>query len=166
MKYNKIEVNGTTIIAFDDGSIEKPFHGRTKRTFGTRLKDGYMITRVGDRKWLMHRIIAIAFGLDISGGLQVDHINGNKSDNRLKNLRSATNRFNSIAFQKVRSGVSSKFRGVCWHKRKGKWHSQIMVNGKQRHIGYYNKEIDAALAYDEAAKINGFSKESLNLKEL
>jgi hypothetical protein len=164
MKYNKIEVNGTPIIAFDDGSIEKPFHGRTKRTFGTRLKDGYMITRVGDRKWLMHRIIAMAFGLDLSGGLQVDHINGNKSDNRLKNLRSVTNQFNSTAFRRVKSGASSKFRGVYWNKRKGKWHSRIKVNGKQKHIGYYNNEIGAALAYDEASKINGYPKESLNLK--
>lgn len=164
MKYNKIKVNGAPIIAFDDGSIEKPFHGRTKRTFGTRDKDGYMVTRVGDSKWPMHRIIAMAFGLDISGGLQVDHINGNKSDNRPENLRSATNRFNSIAFQKVRSGVSSKYRGVSWHKRKGKWNSKIKVNGKQKHIGYYNNEIEAAMAYDGAAKINGFAKEALNLK--
>ena len=164
MKYNKIEVNGAPIIAFDDGSIEKPFHGRTKRTFGTRHKDGYMVTGVGGRQWLMNRIIAIAFGLDLSGKLQVDHINGNKSDNRLKNLRSVTNQFNCTAFRRVKSGASSKFRGVCWHKRKGKWHSQIMVNGKRKHIGYYNNEIEAAMAYDGAAKINGYPEESLNLK--
>jgi hypothetical protein len=39
-----------------------------------------------------------------------------------------------------------------------------MVNGKQNHIGYYNNEIEAAMAYDEAAKINGYPEESLNLK--
>jgi len=164
MKYNKIEVNGTPVIAFDDGSIEKPFHGRPKRTFGTRRKDGYMVVGVGDRMWRVHRIIASAFGLDLSGGLQVDHINGNKSDNRLENLRSVTNQFNCTAFKKVAAGASSKFRGVHWHKRKGRWHSRIQVNGRQKHIGYYNNEIEAALAYDEAAKINGYPEESLNLK--
>lgn len=47
---------------------------------------------------------------------------------------------------------SSKYRGVCWLKERKAWRARIEVNGKREHLGYFNTEEEAALAYDERAK--------------
>jgi hypothetical protein len=51
-----------------------------------------------------------------------------------------------------RTGLSSQYRGVGWHKKNYKWQATIWMNGKLRHLGYYEDEEDAARAYDRAAR--------------
>jgi len=85
--------------------------------------------------------------------LVVDHINHNGWDNRKANLRHATrsqNNFNRSIIKKEDS--SSKNKGVSWKKDKKKWQAQIYVNGQFKFLGYFKNEIQAAKAYDEAAK--------------
>ena len=94
-------------------------------------------------------------------GLEIDHINGNPLDNRKENLRHVThaqNQCNSIA-----RGGSSKYKGVCWKKERGKWFVQIQKNGKRCHLGYYKTEQDAAIAYNEAALIHFGAYARLNV---
>lgn len=81
----------------------------------------------------------------------VDHKNGNRTDNRPKNLREATNAQN-IANSNSRKGSSSKYLGVCFSKNHGKWLANITSNNKNYYIGIYSNEVDAALAYNEQAK--------------
>jgi hypothetical protein len=69
----------------------------------------------------------------------IDHINGIRNDNRICNLRSVTKQEN--AFNRTTS------KGYHWHKRANKWHSQIKVNDKRIHLGYFNTEEDAREAY-------------------
>lgn len=88
--------------------------------------------------------------------LQVDHINGNKLDNRKENLRVCTSRENTIN-SKIRSDSTTGFKGVTKKKwgTKGqfKYCARITVEGGKRvHLGYFNKAEDAAKAYDKAAK--------------
>lgn len=80
----------------------------------------------------------------------VDHINGDKLDNRPTNLREATNGQN-IANSKSREGSSSKYLGVSWNKVNRNWTAYITSNWKGRHIGSYATEEQAALAYNKAA---------------
>lgn len=80
----------------------------------------------------------------------VDHINGNKLDNRPINLREATNGEN-IANSRSREGSSSKYLGVCWSKAHGKWIANITKHGKCMHLGLFVSEEAAALAYNAAA---------------
>ena len=85
--------------------------------------------------------------------LVVDHINHNGLDNRKSNLRPSTrtqNNMNRLCIK--RKGSPSKYKGVMWHKHTKKWNVQICYNGKRRTIGYFNDEIEATKAYDEAAK--------------
>ena len=84
-------------------------------------------------------------------GKQTDHVNGVKLDNRKKNLRSATSKENMANRCSVK-GSSSRFKGVSLFKRNGKWTAQIRADGKLKYLGLFNKEEDAAMAYDEEAK--------------
>jgi hypothetical protein len=94
----------------------------------------------------MHRLI-----LQAGDGQSVDHINGDGLDNRRANLRFATpsqNQHNRRGSAKA----SSSYKGVFWHKGSRKWLAQITVNWKAIYLGLYADEMEAALAYDCAAR--------------
>lgn len=83
--------------------------------------------------------------------MQIDHKNDNGLDNRKLNLRVCTSGQNAQN-RPSQKGASSKFKGVSWSKKKKKWRSVLHQNDKSIHIGYYDNEIEAACAYDKAAK--------------
>jgi len=92
----------------------------------------------------------------------LDHIDGDRCNNRPDNLRLSTHKENTRAFKRVRKGVSSKWRGVSWYKCYSKWRSAIMVDGKQKHLGYFTCEKEAALAFNYAAIKYGYYPEAFN----
>lgn len=86
------------------------------------------------------------------GVVRVDHQDGNGLNNQKHNLRPATNRQNLQGFRRKPPAVTSKFRGVCWHRQYRKWQAQIKIDGKQTWLGRFTVEADAAHAYDTAAR--------------
>jgi hypothetical protein len=85
-------------------------------------------------------------------GLLVDHANGNGLDNRRSNLRPATVAENAHNRRKCSPRKSSRFKGVRWNRNNKQWAVSIIDNHKSIFIGYFDNEITAAKAYDEAAK--------------
>lgn len=109
---------------------------------------GYWWMSIDGRRYLAHRVA----WLHVYGewpALQIDHINGIRTDNRIANLRQATqsqNNGNCPAHSRNQSG----HKGVCWSKRRMKWVAQIMVNGKSSHLGYFDDVEAAAAVYRQA----------------
>lgn len=95
---------------------------------------------------LMHRDL-----IDVPEGMVIDHINRKPLDNRKANLRPATRTQNACNNTK-RPGGTSKYKGVSLNKNSGKWVARIYVNRRRNHLGSFKNEIDAAKAYDKAAK--------------
>ena len=77
---------------------------------------------------------------------EIDHINGNKADNRLINLRTATRKQNARNRGLVTSNTSG-FKGVSWDAKNGKWLATATVAGIQKHIGRYATPEQAHQAY-------------------
>lgn len=95
----------------------------------------------------MHREI---LGLRHKDGKYTDHINHDGLDNRQNNLRICTHSTNMMNCADHKNS-SSKFKGVNWHVPRQKWLARIMRNGKAHHLGLFEFERDAALAYNRAA---------------
>ena len=102
----------------------------------------------------IHRLVMSVF--EGESDLHVNHKDENKLNNNLDNLEYTTNRENSQHYHKTKKS-SSKFVGVTWNKKSAKWHSQIQINGKSKHLGYFDDEQKASEAYQNALK-------ELNLK--
>ncbi len=98
----------------------------------------------------MHRAI-----LDVPHGMQVDHVNHNGLDNQRFNIRICTKVQNGANRLKA-SKYSSLYKGVSWSKSKNCWEARIgsgSVNPiTRRHLGSFKSEIEAARAYDAAAR--------------
>jgi len=84
--------------------------------------------------------------------LCVDHINGNRLDNRRSNLRLCTKIENSRN-RKVGKNNTSGYKGVIFFPKNPKkpWRVQISVNGIKKHIGYFKNKVEAAVAYNSKA---------------
>jgi len=90
--------------------------------------------------------------IEVPDGMVTDHINHDAMDNRRANLRAATHSQNACHTKK-HSGVSrSKYKGIFWKKKHKKWVTRIMFEGKRMYLGCFKNEIDAAKAYDTAAR--------------
>ncbi len=119
----------------------------------------YMKINGRDGSVYMHRHILRL----TDSGVHVDHIDHDGLNNVRSNLRIANYRLNNHNVR-PHAESSSKFVGVCWHKKDKKWQAQIAVNGKQTYLGQFNTEREAALVRDEYAKKHYGEFAYLNLK--
>ena len=107
---------------------------------------GYVVSTVKRKPVRMHRLI-----MDCPENFIIDHINGNRTDNRKANLRIVTHRENAQN-RKTIIKKTSIYNGVYYSKQKNKWVARIYsLEGKCLVLGCYSEEIDAAIAYDKKA---------------
>jgi len=137
----KIKLTQEQFALVDDADFE-----RLSGSKWYALKTGYggfCAARGRKPTILMHRVI-----MDAPKGVDVDHINHNTLDNRRDNLRLATRSENNRN-QRPRLGCSSKYKGVSLEN--GRWVASIELNYRRR-LGSFDLEVDAAKAYDKAAR--------------
>lgn len=125
--------------------------GMTTRPAGSLDKDGYVVVRYEERPQKLHRVLFALVNGPIPLGLQIDHINGVRSDNRISNLRVLTNALNTQNRQYANANSKTGVKGVSWKPHIKKYVAQICVNGRVKHIGSYTTLDAAADAYAKAA---------------
>lgn len=111
---------------------------------GSLNAGGYLDVRLFKRLYRAHRLAWIHAN-GSPNGLQIDHLNGVRTDNRLVNLRPASQIENGRN-QKMPVNNTSGVVGVCWDEQHHKWRSQISVGGKCRYLGLFEQLEDAVLA--------------------
>ncbi len=109
--------------------------------------NGYASASINNKQIFMHRFLFfIEFG-NINNGFVIDHVNRNKLDNRIINLRQATYAENS----RNNNRKTGKFKGVWFDKKRNKYEASIKANGKTLHLHSSTNEKDCAIIYDIAA---------------
>lgn len=115
-----------------------------------RTDGGYIAVMVCGQSYRAHRV-AWALAHDHWPTHEIDHINGERSDNRLVNLREVTSRENAKN-QGGRSTNTSGYKGVHLHRQSGKWRARICVDYKYVSLGLYDTPEAAHAAYCAAAQ--------------
>lgn len=117
---------------------------------GCRNDGGYTVISIAGCKHRAHRLAWLYVYGEYPVG-QIDHINGDPSDNRICNLREATNAQNQWNTG-PQINNSSGFKGVVLKKDIGLWWARIRVEGKRINLGFYATAADAHAAYERAAR--------------
>ena len=153
-KWNKIE-NFENYEASTFGNIRKLCNKKLIKQGNNGF--GYLRVSLNNgekfKTILTHVVIAISFlnhKPNKTNEIVVDHIDKNKTNNSLNNLRLVTNRENLSRYE----NKSSKYTGVHYHSRNKKWNSNIWHNKKKVFLGTFINEIDAHLAYQKYLKEN------------
>lgn len=126
-----------TDILLDDDTCE--LIGTRKLSVNKRT--GYVTCKFGQSTQYIHRIV-----MQAPKGFDVDHINGNKLDNRRTNLRLATRSQNNINKKRLVRNNTSGVCGVSWSRSINKWDTYIQVHGKLIRLGYYTSLDEAKQA--------------------
>ena len=129
---------------------KRPFGRKVKAGFpaGNITIHGYVQLRFKYQRFKSHRVIWAMLKREDPLELQIDHINGNSLDNRITNLRKATNKQNACN----QKGA----KGYCFDKHKKKWKAVIALNGKRKFLGNFDTEHQAREAYLRAKeKLHG-----------
>jgi|32_taG_2_1085360.scaffolds.fasta_scaffold107602_2 hypothetical protein len=115
---------------------------RNGKPAGWLKEDGYLLVSYKNKKFRQHRI-AYYLGTTVDpGSLDVDHVDGNRSNNALHNLRLATRQQNKRN--------SKQTKGYTY--RRGRWQAQITLDGSCKYLGAYKTKEEAAAAYAKAAQ--------------
>ncbi len=117
------------------------FKNRNATAGYTHKESGYVHITWCGQTWKAHRFVWIWHYGDIPEGLDIDHINRVRNDNRIENLRLVTHSDNQV--NKAFDGV----KGISYHKRDKKWQASIKFNNKRIHLGYFKTPEEAHEAF-------------------
>lgn len=113
----------------------------------------------GSLELRLHRVV-----MNASAEQLIDHVDHNGLNNCRSNLRIATHELNAVNKLKSKTAAtSSEFKGVSFHKQAGKWAAHYRAKNVKQHIGLFDTEVEAALAYNEAARQVWGEAASLNV---
>ena len=155
-----IEIDEENYIIYSDG--RRVWSKRRNRFIGTvNKKSGYIYCDYMKKKYPMQRLVWMKFVGPIPEGMDIDHKNSIRGDNRLENLQVLTRSENN-AKQGKQINNTSGFIGICIDKRDGIWQAGLQINGKRKSIGRFKTAVQAAMARDVYIIENNLKYYTLN----
>lgn len=166
--WKEIENTGGKYLISNFGRLKTTSHNVKNRQSDKRFikgvirkttprKDGYYIAAfyLDGKRWsdYVHRLVWKYFGNDLEPNrkMTIDHIDNDKSNNNILNLRRVSNRENvSKGMLLKQKRKNSKYIGIYWRKLRRRWYSRIQHLGKRIYLGSYKTEIEAHGAYQTA----------------
>lgn len=170
MKRKPIDVEELKkVFRLKDGNLER-LNRRHKDAKWTAVKNngnnnnGYCQVRFNSIRIFYHTIVwVLTTGEDIPEGMQIDHINGNRIDNRFENLRLVTDRGNNQNRKVHRKG---KLVGCSFNEREGRYEAKIRIGKKAIHLGRYATEEEAHNIYVNACNLIEEYTDNASFREL
>lgn len=152
LQYFHYDVAAGKIFWLPRGDDARSFNGKLAwKEAGTVLSCGYRVIKLNGTPYYAHRIVwKIITGNDVIDC--IDHIDGDRLNNKFENLREATpsqNAWNA----RLRSNSYSGFKGASFNKKLGKWVSRIRVDGKEKYLGLFESAEQAHAAFAKEAMI-------------
>jgi|SRR3990172_7952394 len=126
-------------------------HKSIKCNSGHIQKDGYLAIYVGGKTYLSHRLAWLYFHGELPKGV-IDHIDGNKLNNSIVNLRDVDRSGNAQNQRRAQARNKCGLLGASFEKGANKWRSEIVVRGKRFNLGRYATAQLAHQAYVEAKR--------------
>lgn len=134
------------LFEYRDGTLIRKVGVAAGKIAGTLdTSTGYWRINIDKKMYRLHRMIFLYHHGHLTDGLQVDHIDMEKSNNRIENLREVTNAQNQ---HNTRITVTNNtgVKGVAWHKAKKKYKVTVSLNSKSIHLGYFDDLEEAKAA--------------------
>lgn len=135
------------VFDYRDGCLfwKQPARGRTVgKQAGFDTGKGYLVVNVKGRYFYTHRLVYLwhtGKWPDL-----IDHIDCDRSNNKIENLREADKSTNAFNVKKLKQNNKSGFNGVYWNKALQMWSAQCSINGKIKYIGSFSDVVEAANA--------------------
>ena len=143
------------ISHFKDARAMKSWNTRHAGELTAGLRpDGYIGVRLFNRPYLIHRL-AFLYMTGTMPSEFVDHINGDRNDNRWSNIREATRLQNQQNMKMPTSNISGVV-GVRWYKAYGRWEADIKASGVKYKLGYFDDFFEAICVRKSAERAHGF----------
>lgn len=156
--HERLLLNPDTGVVFWRNSSSVPKNWNTKyagKEAGLKtLVDGYRVVNILNKPYKLHRVVWAMVNGEWPT-IDIDHIDGQRDNNAISNLRLAGSVMNHGNMVIKRSNNTSGYKGVSWDARYKKWRASIKVNKKAKKLGAFSSKHDAAEAYNQAA-IAGF----------
>jgi hypothetical protein len=141
---------------FDTSQSAARWNGRAGKEAFTANANGYRHGKLLGKLYRAHRI-AWLLTYKTWPVAEIDHIDGDRSNNRIANLRDVSKSQNQRN-RKMDPLNKSGFNGVYWYARSGKWRAKVHANGKHEHLGTFGT-LEEAIAARHAANIKyGFTE--------
>ena len=136
------------LVDYVDGKLIAKTNSKCRKAgdaLSSLTDKGYLRSSVGGKSYRVHRLVFLYHHGYMP--IQVDHIDGNRMNNKIENLREATSSQNN---QNRKATSLSGVKGVVWHKQSKKWIASICVNRKSVHLGSFISIEEAALVANKA----------------
>lgn len=142
-----------SLFTYENGNLIRKITRSSNAKAGSKItstdSNGYKQVTVGYKRYSVHRVIWEMFNGPIPAGMQIDHANGVRDDNRIENLRLATIEENNRN-RGISTANTSGVPGVFWIQKKSRWLARITIDGERKYLGHYRDKCEAISARKRA----------------